>query len=358
MENTRPTAMSISEYSLSEVSFHCSTNSLWVVMNGNVYDITSFLFDHPGGEELLLQYGGQDVTEIMKDKFEHLHSDTAYELLEQYLIGTLSTKNSYPSSTETQKDEKNSINLINNRAIYTSKSDNKEEPFIDHTKPMLIQVWNKKFSKETYLKYVHTPRHHQNGSAPLFANPFLEMFTKTAWYVIPIFYAPIIMYNIYIAYTVGGFSNSQLALLFTIGVFLWTTIEYGLHRFLFHLDEYVPDHRVAITLHFITHGVHHFLPMDRLRLVMPPLLGCILSFPIWKLYVVLMGPAMGAGCIAGSYFGFVAYDCMHYYLHHGRPMTFHLREMKSYHLDHHYKNPHLGFGITSKLWDVVLGTTL
>mmetsp|Transcript_41765 Transcript_41765/g.90617 ORF Transcript_41765/g.90617 Transcript_41765/m.90617 type:complete len:97 (+) Transcript_41765:645-935(+) len=29
-----------------------------------------------------------------------------------------------------------------------------------------------------------------------------------------------------------------------------------------------------------------------------------------------------------------------------------------YHLAHHYKNPNLGFGISSMVWDVVFGTTL
>ena len=34
----------------------------------------------------------------------------------------------------------------------------------------------------------------------------------------------------------------------------------------------MPDNRVCITLHFLMHGIHHYLPMDKLRLVMPPLL--------------------------------------------------------------------------------------
>lgn len=49
---------------------------------------------------------------------------------------------------------------------------------------------------------------------------------------------------------------------------------------------------------------------------------------------------------------------MHYYLHHGLPASAWARSLKSYHLDHHYKEYNLGFGITSKTWDIVFGTEL
>ena len=32
--------------------------------------------------------------------------------------------------------------------------------------------------------------------------------------------------------------------------------------------------------------------------------------------------------------------------------------MKSYHMQHHYKNGTVGFGVSSKLWDVAFGTEL
>lgn len=43
----------------------------------------------------------------------------------------------------------------------------------------------------------------------------------------------------------------------------------------------------------------------------------------------------------------VLYDCMHYALHHTK-LPQYMREMKKYHLAHHYKNFELGFGVTSK----------
>lgn len=44
-------------------------------------------------------------------------------------------------------------------------------------------------------------------------------------------------------------------------------------------------------------------------------------------------------------------------MHHKR-LPAYLREIKKYHLAHHYKNFELGFGVTSKIWDYVFNTVL
>ncbi len=44
-------------------------------------------------------------------------------------------------------------------------------------------------------------------------------------------------------------------------------------------------------------------------------------------------------------------------LHHTRLPSY-VRDMKKYHLAHHYKNFDLGFGVTSKIWDYVFNTVL
>lgn len=86
-------------------------------------------------------------------------------------------------------------------------------------------------------------------------------------------------------------------------------IEYTLHRFLFHIEEYLPRHRIAYALHFLTHGVHHMLPMDSQRLVMPPALLAILSTPIIQTYYALFSPGVAAALGAGGYLGYVGVSC-------------------------------------------------
>lgn len=54
-----------------------------------MYDVSAFLPDHPGGDDIILKYAGQDIQKAMKDPEEHDHSDSAYGMMEEYLIGRL-----------------------------------------------------------------------------------------------------------------------------------------------------------------------------------------------------------------------------------------------------------------------------
>ncbi|SNX83136.1 probable cytochrome b5 [Melanopsichium pennsylvanicum] len=46
-----------------ELKKHKSEDSAWVVVDGKVYDVTSFLDDHPGGKKILLKNCGKDASE-------------------------------------------------------------------------------------------------------------------------------------------------------------------------------------------------------------------------------------------------------------------------------------------------------
>ncbi|GJQ09371.1 hypothetical protein GpartN1_g1162.t1 [Galdieria partita] len=75
-------------YSLQEVKKHCSSNDAWIVVQGRVYDVTPFLDDHPGGEDVIIRVSGGDATE----DFDGVgHSSLAWSMLESYLIGFLNT---------------------------------------------------------------------------------------------------------------------------------------------------------------------------------------------------------------------------------------------------------------------------
>ena len=45
-----------------DVAQHSSKEDCWVICDNVVYDVTDFIADHPGGEELIMEYAGQDVT--------------------------------------------------------------------------------------------------------------------------------------------------------------------------------------------------------------------------------------------------------------------------------------------------------
>ncbi|KAB5516129.1 hypothetical protein DKX38_026777 [Salix brachista] len=71
-------------FTFEEVSVHNNHKDCWLIINGKVYDVTKFMEDHPGGDEVLLSFTGQDAT----DDFEDVgHSDSAREMMGEYCIG-------------------------------------------------------------------------------------------------------------------------------------------------------------------------------------------------------------------------------------------------------------------------------
>ncbi|RMD43374.1 hypothetical protein DV735_g1743, partial [Chaetothyriales sp. CBS 134920] len=84
-DNEQPSS-GLKEFTSEEVAAHSSKKDLWFTVHGKVYDSTSFADEHPGGEEVLIDVGGQDATEAFEDVG---HSDEAREILEGLLVGTL-----------------------------------------------------------------------------------------------------------------------------------------------------------------------------------------------------------------------------------------------------------------------------
>jgi len=181
---------------------------------------------------------------------------------------------------------------------------------------------------------------------------------------VPIIWLPITINLFYLSVvrqpkTVGWTqSNAVMAttMCFLTGNVIWTILEYTLHRFLFHIDYYLPDHPAALTLHFLLHGIHHNIPMDRLRLVMPATLFAALQFPFTQLAYKLFPNWMANGIISGAFMFYILYDTMHYALHHTK-LPAYIKAQKIYHMEHHFKNYEAGYGVTSPIWDYVFGTT-
>ncbi|XP_022186112.1 cytochrome b5 [Nilaparvata lugens] len=65
---------------------HADPKKPWIVIHNSVYDVTKFLNEHPGGEEVLLEQIGKDGTEAFEDVG---HSTDAREMMAKYKIGEL-----------------------------------------------------------------------------------------------------------------------------------------------------------------------------------------------------------------------------------------------------------------------------
>uniref|UniRef100_A0A2K6L996 Cytochrome b5 n=2 Tax=Rhinopithecus TaxID=542827 RepID=A0A2K6L996_RHIBE len=73
-------------YTLEEIQKHNNSKSTWLILHHKVYDVTKFLEEHPGGEEVLREQAGGDATENFEDVG---HSTDARELSKTYIIGEL-----------------------------------------------------------------------------------------------------------------------------------------------------------------------------------------------------------------------------------------------------------------------------
>lgn len=255
--------------SSTDVASRKTSQACYITLKAKVYDVTDFLGDHPGGEDLVLEYGGKDVTEIMRNENSHSHSESAYEMLDDYLIGFVAAdsipktiaKNQHPeriaplpltAMSVTELNENGAADGIAPTIVHRStgmssaadleketdaRTDYRTHKFLDLEKPLFMQVWRGGFSREKYLEQVHRPRHYKNGaSAPLFGHFLLEPLTKTPWWMVPTIWLPFVIFG-----TVLGClhlpSLVQTAAYWLSGLAMWTLVEYGMHRGLFHVDK-------------------------------------------------------------------------------------------------------------------------
>ncbi|KAL0881411.1 hypothetical protein ABMA27_001278 [Loxostege sticticalis] len=318
-----------------------------VRFHGKSYDIKQFLRDHPGGVNTLKKYKGKSVVQAMN---AFGHSTSAYHMLADFKV----------------KDVNLTGEVSANDRIITKEESNKNaeeiamleelEARLDWSKPLLNQL---DAIAPHYEIWVNSAVYRR---CRLFGNPLLESLTFTPWYLVPMFWIPIILYlgiRNYMEHVLctdsctAPLSSVQFLGHLVLGVLIWSAVEYSLHRWVFHLD---PGSSITlIKLHFLIHGLHHKMPFDGLRQVFPPIpalvLAGILYFPFW---MWIPYPEIK---FVGGLMGYLTYDMIHYYVHHGSPRDgSYLYIMKRYHSNHHFVNHDKAFGITSKLWDHVFQT--
>lgn len=77
----------VSGYSMSEVAVHSSESSCWSVVNGIVYDLTSYVSKHPGGSRNILKICGKDGSSMFEG--QHGGDSKPEKILASYKIGPL-----------------------------------------------------------------------------------------------------------------------------------------------------------------------------------------------------------------------------------------------------------------------------
>jgi len=331
-------------------------NNQVVSYQGNVYDVKEYMPQHPGGEEYISKLLGKPIDEEFDDAE---HTKSAKNLMKDLpMIGKLlSDKDSTNSEGEKEEKEMNVGSLYGTKMSATLK----EKLNIDYTKGIMYQVFKANLTFDEYVLYINEPKHLVNPvrDIRLFENGFLELCSQSPWWGVILAWLPAIVYFFYNATQQPSWDSPVLCVaLFILGMLGWSFTEYFLHRFFFHGEDhwmhYVPHNTWVFTAHFTIHGIHHAFPQDRLRLVFPPIPGYLIGyFMIIKPCSMVVPENYFYISMAGWVIGYLLYDEIHYFLHHSSPKAGYWKDMKLYHMQHHYKFGQIGFGVSSKLWDIV-----
>lgn len=199
---------------------------------------------------------------------------------------------------------------------------------------------------------MHFDKINNKGQAQLFKNQYLEYLTKTHPLIIWGMYSPVLILLPYYSLNTLSFSKSTVFWLFIAGMFFWSFTEYVLHRFAFH---FIPKTEKSKKFIYLIHGNHHHYPRDKERLFMPPVPSLIIASVLFLIMFLPLGKFVFA-FFPGFMLGYLIYGTMHYAIHAWNPPFKWMKGLWRNHHLHHYKNEHMGFGVSSTLWDHVFGT--
>jgi len=134
------------------------------------------------------------------------------------------------------------------------------------------------------------------------------------------------------------------------GLFLWTLVEYLLHRWVFHRFG---------TMFRSTHPRHHAFPRDLRYLFAQPVFVSAGSAMLMMLLWMVTGSWYEAlKVMIGLWAGYLYYELVHYRIHFADNAGWSLRRQRRAHFKHHFDDPTRGFGVTTPIWDWVFRTTI
>lgn len=130
--------------------------------------------------------------------------------------------------------------------------------------------------------------------------------------------------------------------IFAAGLFAWTLVEYLIHGVLGH------QHRTFVTA---LHDVHHRDPhaVFAMHAYIPT---ALVLGGAWAIFGMAPGVVFYSGIVAG----FAVYEFFHYRIHFAAPACALEARLRARHLAHHLGEPDAIFGVTTRLWDILLGT--
>ncbi|WP_369811233.1 sterol desaturase family protein [Hymenobacter convexus] len=194
------------------------------------------------------------------------------------------------------------------------------------------------------------PKH--KGSAQLFQNPLLERLSHTHIALPVSIFAITGILSMYYGLTRGFMTGLGALGLFLVGLLAFTLVEYLVHRYVYHIPATTPG---RAKFQYTMHGVHHEYPKDKTRLAMPPIITVFVASLLFFIFRFSFG-SYAFGLLSGFTFGYAMYLFVHYAIHAYAPPKNFLKVWWTHHSQHHYRQDEVAFGVSSTLWDHIIGT--
>jgi len=158
--------------------------------------------------------------------------------------------------------------------------------------------------------------------------------------------AAILLLAALLAWAAPPAQRAPLGIAAAVAALSWSLIEYIVHRFILHGVQ--PFRR--------WHAAHHSQPRALIctpLLLSATLVGTLVFLPAWLLSDRWQATALTLGLLVG----YLVYALTHHAIHHSGANGLWLRQRKLCHALHHGAGRPPGYyGVTSRLWDDIMGT--
>jgi sterol desaturase/sphingolipid hydroxylase (fatty acid hydroxylase superfamily) len=142
--------------------------------------------------------------------------------------------------------------------------------------------------------------------------------------------------------------------LVALGMLSWTLIEYLMHRFLLH---YRPQAPALLEIVEMLHLGHHRNPRDEAKITVPVFGSLPIAGTLLVVFRLVAGSwQVAALLLAGTIAGYLYYELVHFWIHCGARCQRWLRQPRANHYFHHFRDQRRCFGVSTSLWDLMLGT--
>eukprot|EP01089_Gocevia_fonbrunei_P013596 TRINITY_DN3515_c0_g1_i2.p1 TRINITY_DN3515_c0_g1~~TRINITY_DN3515_c0_g1_i2.p1 ORF type:complete len:157 (-),score=42.94 TRINITY_DN3515_c0_g1_i2:9-419(-) len=87
-EQAKSKKREIKSYTLAEINKHNTSTDCWLIVDNKVYDVTSYVDEHPGGDAIFNNAGADSTKGFKGDQ----HPLRVADMIEEYYIGTVAAE--------------------------------------------------------------------------------------------------------------------------------------------------------------------------------------------------------------------------------------------------------------------------